>query len=477
MGLAWHATLLADSFACEELPDEDVEEVRGETVSSSTKPKLQPKEEPNETVGQEDDDDNALEIEDDTAPIKQEPETATPKNRKRGGAAASAIPEKTKASLKTFHETIKARLEERRDLGPQEDTVRLGEGAAWKQRYYFDKFGLKQEDLVEFLQAIRRSYVEGLCWVLAYYYQGCPSWTWFYPYHYAPFASDLIGMDSLDCHNPDYFTLSKPFTPYQQLMSVLPPDSAERAGLPKSLHNLMTDEKSPIVDFYPSDFALDLNGKRFTWQAVVLLPFIDEPRLIEALSPHLVNLEGDHKRRNKLSHNCLFGLKDHHLGKALADVPVEEDIDVIPATDSKEGALPLRFLNVPLGFAKGKVIDANVKSPFEGLPDVEDSECVVTIFENPEHTPHKSDLLEGAGFEPMVVTEQDEAHMRWLKGFGGEHARRMILEALGKDWKVQKWGANHRYGQRKSYIKGNNRFAYDDKPKDNGTASYDYSNW
>jgi len=476
MGLAWHATLLADSFACDDLPDEDdgVEEIKGATVTSSAQAKLEPKEEPNETAGAEDDDDeNALEIEDDTAPlrpvlprmpvpVKDEPETTN--NKKR------ALAEKAKASLKTFHETIRARLDERRDLGPQEDTVRLGEGAAWKQRYYFDKFGLKQEDLVEFLQAIRKSYVEGLCWVLAYYYQGCPSWTWFYPYHYAPFASDLIGMDSLDCHNPGYFTLSKPFTPYQQLMSVLPPDSAERAGLPKSLHNLMTDEKSPIVDFYPSDFALDINGKRFTWQAVVLLPFIDEPRLIEALAPHLGNLEGDHFRRNKLSHSCLYGLKDHHLGKALADVPVEDDLDVIPATSSTEGALPLRFIYVPLGFAKGKVLNANVKSPFEGLPDVEESDCVVTVFQNPENKPHKSELLEGAGFEPMVVTEQDEAHMRWLKGFGGEHARRMILEALGKDWKVQKWGANHRYGQRKTYIKGNNRFACEDKPTD-------YRNW
>ena len=37
----------------------------------------------------------------------------------------------------------------------------------------------------------------------------------------------------------------------------------------------MSEVDSPIIDFYPVDFAIDLNGKKMAWQAVVLLPFIE----------------------------------------------------------------------------------------------------------------------------------------------------------------------------------------------------------
>ena len=38
----------------------------------------------------------------------------------------------------------------------------------------------------------------------------------------------------------------------------------------------MDEKTSEIGDFYPTSFTTDLNGKKQEWEAVVLIPFIDE---------------------------------------------------------------------------------------------------------------------------------------------------------------------------------------------------------
>lgn len=44
----------------------------------------------------------------------------------------------------------------------------------------------------------------------------------------------------------------------------------------------MLESTSPIADFYPSDFVVDLKGKKFAWLGEVVLPFVDADRLISA---------------------------------------------------------------------------------------------------------------------------------------------------------------------------------------------------
>lgn len=80
----------------------------------------------------------------------------------------------------------------------------------YKERWYKEKFGVEAKDHLEFIRGIRRSYAEALCWNYAYYYKGCISWNWFYPYHYSPFASDLTDLQNIKI-NLDFGAPFKPF--------------------------------------------------------------------------------------------------------------------------------------------------------------------------------------------------------------------------------------------------------------------------
>lgn len=178
------------------------------------------------------------------------------------------------------------------------DDVRLWE-SGWKVRYYMNKFQVDIGD-EEFRKKVVDSYIEGLCWVLRYYYQGVASWQWFYPFHYSPFASDfyLSEMSSVN------FDLGSPFKPIEQLMGVLP--AASRSHIPSVFHHLMTDDESAIIDFYPTDFPIDLNGKKHEWQGVALLPFINADRLLCAMRPIYEHLSKQETKRNNKGHEILL---------------------------------------------------------------------------------------------------------------------------------------------------------------------------
>ena len=61
----------------------------------------------------------------------------------------------------------------------------------WKDKYYREKFDWGLDDEVE-LRKLSENYVQGLQWVLYYYYKGVVSWPWFYGFHYSPMISGRI---------------------------------------------------------------------------------------------------------------------------------------------------------------------------------------------------------------------------------------------------------------------------------------------
>ncbi|KJP89414.1 hypothetical protein AK88_00857 [Plasmodium fragile] len=178
-------------------------------------------------------------------------------------------------------------------------------------KYYKSKFHLDESDYVEdFVKEVVYKYIEGLAWVLSYYFQSCPMWHWYYPYYYAPLSSDLI-IDNVN------FTFQKdePILPLEQLLCVLPSNSSH--CLPKGYRELMVRQDSPIIDFYPKTFKEEENGKKYKYQWVILLPFVDKERIIKHARELNDTLTEEEKKRNRRGMNKIYMNCSHSLSKQI----------------------------------------------------------------------------------------------------------------------------------------------------------------
>jgi len=287
---------------------------------------------------------------------------------------------------------------------PPPDTVRLWE-EGYADRYYEQKFHVSPHD-IEFRHKVARSYVEGLSWVLLYYFQGCPSWTWYYPYHYAPFAADFVDLDKMTVK----FDKGKPFRPYEQLMGVLP--AASNHAIPPAFHPLMTEPDSDIVDFYPEEFDLDANGKKQSWKAIVLLPFIDEKRLLAAMGTKYPLLTDEERARNELGHDALL-ISDQN--------PLYDDLALQFYSKKKiEGSVKLNVNKGRLAGTATKNEDflphMDLVGPADDIklePAVDDDRSLTVHFTMPPPTHvHKSMLFPGVVLPKAVLDKSDLAILR-----------------------------------------------------------------
>jgi len=172
----------------------------------------------------------------------------------------------------------------------------------YKADYYMSKFGSNLNENISELKILKEKYIEGLNWCLSYYHIGCPSWGWFFPGYFAPLGSDLTYLSDLHIS----FNKGRPFEPIIQLLAVLPPKSSDL--LPDCLARLMVNPKSPILDFYPENFQIDMNGKKNIWEGIVLLPFIDQKRLLEEVNITRVEtkLSVEEEKRNCFGKDIIF---------------------------------------------------------------------------------------------------------------------------------------------------------------------------
>lgn len=85
----------------------------------------------------------------------------------------------------------------------------------------------------------------------------------------------------------------------------------------------MTSSESPLLSFYPDDFKLDQNEKKRDWEAIVLLPFIDEELLLNTIGRYYNQLKNDEKAMNQSRPSLCFttGAKLTPIGNSLPTNP------------------------------------------------------------------------------------------------------------------------------------------------------------
>ena len=347
---------------------------------------------------------------------------------------------------------------------------------SWKDKYYKSKmsWGLDNEDK---LRKMAENYVQGLQWVLFYYYRGIVSWPWYFGYHYSPMISDVKTGLQADMN----FELGQPFRPYQQLMGVLPDRS--KNIVPDAYHDLMTNPESPIYDFYPRDFELDMNGKKMEWEAVVKIPFIDQKRLLQAMATRDHLLTEDERDRNESGVSLKFtyssdinfpypsslpgifnDIPNCHCIQNIYELPTMEGLDVhvglVEGVKLGEAALA--------GFPSLKVLSFAGNLAFHGVSifqqETRNQSMIVTLLGSEtrtrsSHSKSKLGQMVHVGYpflqEAKVTKVSDELFDYWLPN----HAHAQVIQTprdpnTAGDWKKKAERIENGYSKRLGMIIG-----------------------
>ena len=152
------------------------------------------------------------------------------------------------------------------------------------------------------VEEVCHQYFEGMQWVLSYYTRGVPNWKWHYTHHYAPPASVLA--EHISSFKFSHYGRTIPSTPFQQLMSVLPPQSANL--IPSPLCDYLTNKESPLKDHCPKELKIDLAGKRREWEGIVLLPMVEFEVVRECYFKSLKDVDPREARRNVRGRTFLY---------------------------------------------------------------------------------------------------------------------------------------------------------------------------
>ena len=148
----------------------------------------------------------------------------------------------------------------------------------------------------EDISKVCHAYFQGLQWVINYYSFKPPSWCWNYPFSYCPSAKILA--EHLDTFTFPNFTENEANLPFVQLLSVIPPKSANL--LPYPLNMLLTESDSVLKPYLPDlkDIVIDSSGVKNLWEAKTILPVIDIELVKKAYADVIDRVDKNELKRN-----------------------------------------------------------------------------------------------------------------------------------------------------------------------------------
>jgi len=177
---------------------------------------------------------------------------------------------------------------------------KIDQGAeGWRDRYYKHLFDIEERYEID---KICHKYLEGIYWNFHYYNYGCISWEWSYYHNYPPSFNDLYNYMDRYVSDINLIKLpkSKPFKPFEQLLMVLPNNSREL--LPPRLGNLMIDNSSDIIQYYPIQYQIETTNNYYLWECHPKLPYVISEDIRKVVRE--TKLSEEDKKRNQFGKVC-----------------------------------------------------------------------------------------------------------------------------------------------------------------------------
>ena len=124
----------------------------------------------------------------------------------------------------------------------------------WRQRFYSICHQMNNSE--DNINKLCEYYIKTLVWNMKYYLDDCPSWDWYYPYHYAPTFHDIyLYLKEFKSLTHIKFNKGKPITPQTLLFMVLPPPSSRLMA--RNIQRTIFENKSLNKIYFPKTYSIN----------------------------------------------------------------------------------------------------------------------------------------------------------------------------------------------------------------------------